>query len=116
MRIELQTTARRLMKLLYALILLGIGFAPLAHARDFPKDSQRGSVEQFAHPEVTIGKKLYRLVPASKIYNEQNMIIMPAAMPGTAQVMYQLDFSDNIRQMWLLTPDEVANLGPPAKQ
>ena len=85
-------------------------------ARDFPKDAQRGDVSAFAYPEITFGKKIFRLVPATRIHNQQNLLIQPVSFPPKPKVMYQLDFSGNLKQLWILSEDEVKALGPAPKQ
>lgn len=87
-----------------------------AWARDFPKDARRGAITAFRHPDIVIGKVTYRMVPATRIRNEQNLIVLPQAMPARREVMFQLDFSGNIREMWILTEEEVKVLGPAPKQ
>jgi hypothetical protein len=95
-----------------AVIVGGIMLPACLYGRDFPRDAKRGEVKEFSYPKVKIGQTLYHIPPGGKIFNEQNLIIMPSAMPSPAQVMYRLDFSGNIRSIWLLTPSEVTALGP----
>ncbi|MFN0314463.1 MAG: hypothetical protein ACKVQA_05455 [Burkholderiales bacterium] len=93
------------------LLACGILLSVCAYGRDFPPDARRGEVKEFNYPRVKIGKTVYHIPPGGKIFNEHNLIIMPVAMPATAQVMYRLDFSGQIRSMWLLTPEEIKKLG-----
>ncbi len=99
-----------------AVIVGGIALSACAYGRDFPQDAMRGEVKEFAYPKVKIGEVVYHIPPAGKVLNEQNLIIMPSAMPVPAQVMYRLDFSGNIRSIWLLTPEETKALGPAPKK
>ena len=56
-----------------------------------------------------IGDKIYRLAPGSRIFNQQNLIIMPAALQTqSAPVMYILDMGGDLSRIWLLTRDEAA--------
>ncbi len=71
-----------------------------------PADARYGELKAFRHPEARIGDKALRLAPGAKIYNTQNLIIMPVAMPQQAKVLYRLDTGGEIIELWLLTPAE----------
>lgn len=77
-------------------------------ARNLPKDARFGKLTEFAHPYATISGKSLRLTPGAKIYNEQNLIIMPAAMRRQAKVLYRLDTSGSLSAIWILTEQEAA--------
>jgi hypothetical protein len=75
--------------------------------RDFPWQAKRGDLKAYEYPSMKIDKNIYRLAPGSRIYNEQNLIIMPASLLiQTAPVMYMLDLSGDLSRVWLLTADE----------
>jgi hypothetical protein len=60
-------------------------------------------------PYVTIGDKTLRLAPGGRIFNQQNLIIMPASLqPQTAQIMYTTDMNGDLSSVWLLTAEEAA--------
>jgi hypothetical protein len=71
-----------------------------------PADARYGELKAFQHPEAKIGDKALRLAPGAKVYNTQNLIIMPVAMPQQAKVLYRLDTGGEIIELWLLTPAE----------
>ena len=71
-------------------------------ARDLPRNAL------YAYPFANIGGKALRMSPGAKIYNEQNLIIMPAAMRQQAKVLYRLDNAGALSAMWLLTEHEAA--------
>ncbi|HUF19597.1 MAG TPA: hypothetical protein VMP00_02475 [Burkholderiales bacterium] len=78
-------------------------------ARTFPANAQRGEIKAHQYPYYTIGKVTYRMGAGGRIYNEQNMIVMPASvLQNTAHVMYTVDLGGNLHRMWLLTPAEAA--------
>ena len=78
-------------------------------ARTFPANAQRGEVKAHQYPYYTIGKVTYRMGAGGRIYNEHNMIVMPASvLQKTAHVMYTVDLGGNLHRMWLLTPAEAA--------
>jgi len=91
------------------LALCALGFAAGAAAeRIFPPNAQRGEMKAFAYPQMKIGDKILRLSAGSRIYNEQNLIIMPASLQRqSAQVIYAMDINDQLSAVWLLTAAEI---------
>jgi hypothetical protein len=75
-------------------------------ARTLPADAKFVKGAQFSHPYVQLGKETLRLAVGGKIYNEQNLIIVPAAAPATADVLYKTDTNGQISQIWILTDEE----------
>ena len=67
-----------------------------------------GKLTAFTYPYASIGGKALRMSPGAKIYNEQNLIIMPAAMRQQAKVLYRLDNAGFLSAIWLLTEHEAA--------
>jgi len=74
--------------------------------RQLPQESKYAKGAKFNYPFVKVGKEVLRLSPGSKIYNDQNLIIMPATAPASADVLYRVDINGEISQIWLLTPEE----------
>lgn len=77
-----------------------------------PANATFGELTAFQYPEAKIGKKLLRFSPAAKIYNTQNLIVMPSTVSGKSGVLYRLDGSGQISHMWLLTAEEAAARRP----
>jgi hypothetical protein len=77
-----------------------------AQLRTLPADAYFGKVTAFQYPMVKIDSKHLRLSPGAKIYNQQNMIIMPPAMVQKAKVLYRTDLTGQVSGLWLLTPLE----------
>jgi len=82
--------------------------AQQARPVQLPADARYGEMKAFTYPEATIGKLSLRLSPGARIYNTQNLIVMPATVAAPAQVLYKLDMQGQVSQMWLLTPEEAA--------
>ena len=77
--------------------------------RNFPEQARRGDLKAYDYPSMKIGDNIYRLAAGSRIFNQQNLIIMPAALQiQTAPVMYILDTSGDLSRIWLLNGDEAA--------
>ncbi|HVY07280.1 MAG TPA: hypothetical protein VHB46_15010 [Burkholderiales bacterium] len=75
--------------------------------RTFPQTARRGDMKAFQYPAMKIGDKVLRLSPGSRIFNEQNLLILPVALQKQyAPVMYLLDMQGDLSQVWLLSAEE----------
>ena len=82
---------------------------PAAAVREFPQDARRGTIESHEYPYYRIDKKTYRLAAGGRIFNEQNLIIVPVSLPrDKAEIMYRLDTRGELFAIWLLTREEAA--------
>ena len=101
-------TAVRLSRALLAAALLA--WAALA-ARQLPDNAQFAGNAQFGYPYVKIGGNILRLAVGGKIYNQQNLIIMPVSAPPVANVLFKTDLNGEISQIWILTDEEARRYG-----
>ncbi len=98
----------------FAAILVLAGATQALAERTFPEMAKRGELKAYEYPEMKIGDNVYRLAPGSRIFNQQNLIIMPASLQvQTAPVMYMLDMRGELSRLWLLTGEEAARLPVP---
>ena len=75
--------------------------------RTFPQKAKRGEMKAFEYPYMKIGDKTLHMSAGSRIYNEQNFIIMPASLQRqAAQIMFTTDLSGELSEVWLLTAAE----------
>jgi len=82
--------------------------------RNFPEQAKRGDMTAYQYPSMKIGDNVYRLSPGSRIFNYNNLIIMPASLETqAAPVMYMLDTRGDLSSIWLLTEDEAARIASP---
>jgi hypothetical protein len=82
---------------------------PASAERNFPPRAKRGELKAHQYPNYKIGKTVYRMSAGGRIYNEQNMIIMPVSLQRqTAQVIYLVDMNGQLSALWLLTRNEAA--------
>ena len=99
-------------RFLFALLATVMATVLATHAcaeRVFPEKARRGDLNAYQYPAMKIGDRVYRLAAGSRLYNQQNLIIMPASLQiQTAPVMYILDISGDLSRIWLLTQDEAA--------
>jgi hypothetical protein len=93
-----------------ALFLAALMAVPaLAFERPFPPAALRGKMTPGYAPDVTIDGKPRQLSPSSRIFNQDNMIEMPAALRGSNIVVnYTVDGAGDIDRIWILTADEAA--------
>ena len=102
---------RKIQLACFAVILVLAGVTQAVAERTFPEQAKRGDLKAYAYPAMKIGDNVYRLAPGTRIFNQQNLIIMPASLRvQTAPVMYLLDMSGELSRLWLLTGEEAARL------
>ena len=83
--------------------------------RPFPAPTKRGKLTPAAHPAIVIDGKTRQLSPGARIWNENNLIEMPAALRGSELVVnYTENDQGDIDRVWILTPEEARE--PVAKQ
>lgn len=95
---------------LLALAMLGLSIAAvpaLADERVFPPEAKRGRLTPGYFPDITLDGKPRRLSPAARIFNQDNLIEVPAALRGSDIVVnYTQNADGDIDRVWLLTPEE----------
>ena len=99
-------------KFLIVLLASMLALACATHAfaeRNFPAQAMRGDLKGYDYQAMKIGDKVYRLSPGSRIFNHNNLIIMPASLQlQTTPVMFTLDTRGDLASVWLLTDEEAA--------
>jgi hypothetical protein len=90
-------------------VVMMLAATPALAERMFPPAAKRGELKAHQYPHYRIGKTTYRISAGGRIFNEQNMIIMPVSLQRqTAQVVYLLDMNGQISKLWLLTREEAS--------
>lgn len=74
-----------------------------------PPSAVYGELQSFDFPSATIDNRTLHLAPGARIFNQQNLIILPASAPQQASVMYRLDINGDVREIWLLSAEEAAD-------
>lgn len=86
-----------------------------AFERPFPANAVRGKMTPAYFPEVLIDGKVRQLAPSARIFNQDNLIELPASIRGTDLVVnYTVDSWGNIDRIWILTAEEAAQKPAPA--
>ncbi len=86
-----------------------------AHAfeRPFPENAKRGLMTPDNYPRVVINDKPRVLSAGSRIWNQDNLIEMPASLRGEdLPVFYTENFEGYIDRIWILTPEEAKRSAP----
>ncbi|GAB3547738.1 hypothetical protein GCM10027343_27290 [Noviherbaspirillum agri] len=94
---------------LMAFLSAAVALPASAFERPFPPSAKRGKMSPAAHPEVVIEGKVRHLSPGARIWNQRNLIEMPAAIRGTNLVVnYTEDAQGKIDRVWILTAEEAS--------
>ncbi|HSU63910.1 MAG TPA: hypothetical protein VLJ12_08590 [Burkholderiales bacterium] len=93
------------MKPWIALVLLAASLAS-AQVRNIPEDARVGEIRHLQEMVVEIDGAAQQLAPGAQIRDASNRIITPSAIPPGTRVKYLVDASGQVRQVWILTPEE----------
>ncbi|WP_028104692.1 hypothetical protein [Pseudoduganella violaceinigra] len=85
-----------------------------AEPRPFPPKAKRGLLTPaYAAPDVYIDGKLRQLSPAARIFNDDNLTVVPNALEGKNIVVnYTEDLNGDIDRVWILTAEEARLRAP----
>jgi len=103
--VALSALSRVIAGMALSFILLLGGVAALA-SRVLPSDAKFAEDAEFSYPYVTANKQTLRLAVGVRIYNEHNLIVMPATVPPKANVLFKTDINGDVSRVWILTDDE----------
>ncbi len=86
------------------------GFCAVASAqlRSIPEDAKRAQMRHVQDMLIELDGAPQRLAPGAQIRDASNRVILPTAIPEGVQVKYRLDAEGQVRQVWILTPEEAA--------
>ena len=79
-------------------------------SRAFPQNTLRGALVFGADRQVSLNGRTTSLTPGARVRNQQNMIVPPDTLVGAKWLVhYTMDMGgEQVRDVWLLTPDEAA--------
>jgi hypothetical protein len=102
----------------YLVLLPALLAAPVvAQVRNppIPEDSRRGVIRHVEAMAVLVDDKPVQLAAGAQIRNQQNLIIVPMAIPREgAWADFTLNGDGQVFRVWLLTPEERARPKPRA--
>jgi hypothetical protein len=81
--------------------------------RNFPKEALRGSIVFFAPPAIAMNGVNTQMAASYRIHGANNLLVMSSQLNGLkATVDYVTDMQGAVREVWILTPAEVAKTWP----
>ena len=80
----------------------------MAQLRTIPSDAQRAQIRHVQANIVELNGQQVQLSPAAQIRDASNRILLPTALPAGTLVKYRLDAAGQVREVWILTPEEAA--------
>jgi hypothetical protein len=104
------TMYRCVYALLAAALALFFSLPSLAQVqRNFPPNALRGELVVVDIPQVSINGVSGSLAPGSRIRGQNNMLQMSGSLVGAKLLVhYTLDTSGQVKDVWILTPEEAA--------
>jgi len=109
----LSITHRRFFATLLAIVLAAPGTAQVQ--RQFPQNALRGQIVFAQPPQVALNGEIKRLAPGARIRGTNNMIVLSGSLVGSSEaVHFTIDPEGQIRDVWILRPEELANLPWPS--
>ena len=91
-------------------LMLCVAASVYGQVRSIPENAERGTILHLQDMVVEIGGKRLHLAPGAQIRDASNRVVMPAALPAGAPVKFVLDGAGLVRQVWILTPEEAAQV------
>jgi hypothetical protein len=106
-----------MLRCVFAVLLALAATLPAQAQRVFQANALRGELVVTQPPEALLNGKPARLSPGARIRNPSNMIQLSGSLLGqTLAVNYTLDPSGELRDVWILSADELAKKPWPATQ
>jgi hypothetical protein len=84
--------------------------SPAQLQRFLPSQGQLGELsdqQQQPYPLLHIDKKLLRLAPGGRIFDQHNRMIVHGALPDAASVLFVPDMHGDIARLYILLPAEI---------
>jgi len=92
-----------------ALALAGVTAAHAQTARNFSVQTLRGALEVTEPPAVLLNGEPARLAPGARIFGQNNTTVVSSNLVGQrVLVHYTVDLLGQLKDIWLLTPQEAA--------
>jgi len=85
--------------------------AAQAITRPIPDDARLGTMSHVIETTMSVDGQRMKLAPGASIRSQQNLVIVPSALPPGSLVKYQVDKAGEITGAWVLTAEEAAKGG-----
>ncbi len=96
------------MRALLVLLTVLLAAPAAAQLRTIPQDARRAEMRPVQANVVELDGRHALLAPGAQIRDASNRIIVPTALPASALVKFRLDGEGQVREVWILTPQEAA--------
>ena len=101
--------ALALFAVVFTALFIAVAPASAQVQRNFPAEALRGALVVENAPEITLNGTPARLAPGARIRGQNNMLAMSGAIAGQRLLVhYTIDMNGHIKDVWILTPDELA--------
>jgi hypothetical protein len=94
--------------LLMGLVLASAALTAQAQFRALPADAKRATLVPVQGMTVELDGKRVELAAGAQVRDARNLIVLPAALPKSALVKYQLGADGRLQRAWILSPQEAA--------
>ena len=94
--------------LLLSLALAAVATTAQAQFRSIPADAKRATMVPVQGMAVELDGKRVDLAAGAQVRDARNFIVLPAALPKSALVKYQLGADGKLQRAWILSPQEAA--------
>ena len=96
----------------FSSLVLIFGVAGTAQSREIPAEARRAKIAPGDTSTLLVNKKPVHLLAGARIYNQSNRTIRPGQVPQNAVARVRYNDRSEIRDVWLLTPEEIAQKDP----
>lgn len=104
-------------RLLILALLATTALSAAAFERTFPASAKRGKMTPANFPAIVIDGKQRALSPAARIFNQDNLIEMPASLRGSNMPVNYTETGDgDIDRVWILSAEEASQKLAPQPQ
>ena len=94
--------------LVAAFVVAGSVAAQTFITRNLPEDAPRAYLSHIRESLFSLDGRETKLAPGGQIRGQNNLLVLPAAVPKESLVKYQLDKSGELYRVWILTKEEEA--------
>jgi hypothetical protein len=104
-------------RFLFAFVMAtALGAPSLAQVqRQFPQTALRGQIVFGQPPHLALNGEPKQLAPGARIRATNNMIVLSGSLFGSSELVhYTLDPMGQLKDVWILRPEELANLPWPS--
>lgn len=93
------------------------GFAQIPSERNFPPNTKRGVLNMSQYPDVLIDGKTRNVAPGLRIYDDENLFVLPTYITGNYVIInYVEDSFGDVSKIWILTDAERKKVLPPVEE